>query len=159
MSPAEPLEPAAPLEPAEPRVLRAPMRSRDDAVDHAAAVRRALDHGVCGTGGRLSRDPVDLPDALGLVEEEHDQRVAARLRRFAEEADGTLVWTRDADGGWWRSVLDGGWRYDADPEAHRLDLVHVRPCAWLEVADADVPPAVRSSFARGGRNLQRIHDR
>lgn len=153
------MSPAEPPEPAGPRVLRAPMRSRDDAVDHAAAVRRALAQGVCGTGGRLSREPLDLADALGLVEEEHDQRVAARLRRFAEEADGTLAWTRDADGGWWSGVLDGGWRYDADPEAHRLDLVHVRPCAWHEVADGDVPPAVRSSFARGGRNLQRIHDR
>ncbi|MDO3397772.1 GAF domain-containing protein [Nocardioides sp. SOB44] len=151
MSPAEPLEPAAPLEPAEPRVLRAPMRSRDDAVDHAAAVRRALAQGVCGTGGRLSREPVDLPDALGLVEEEHDQRVAARLRRFAEEADGTWPGpaTPTAAGGEACSTVAG-----ATTPARRRTA-----SAWLEVADPDVPPAVRSSFARGGRNLQRIHDR
>ena len=135
------------------------MRSRDDTVDHGAAVRRALARRVCGVGGRLSREPLDLADALALVEEEHDQRVAARLRRFADEADGTLAWTRDADGGWWTGELEGGWRYDADPEAHRLDLAHVRPCAWREVADVDVPPAVRTSFTRGGRNLQRVHDR
>lgn len=138
-------------------MLRAPMRSRDDAVDHAAALRRALAEGVCAIGGRLSRPPYDLGEALVLLEEEHGPRVAARLRRFADEADGTLAWTRDAEGGWWSGVLDGAWRYDTDPQAHRLDLVHVRPCAWREVADADVPPAVRASFARGGRNLQRIH--
>lgn len=142
-----------------PSVLRAPMRSRDDTVDHAAAVGRALAQGVCGIGGRLPRAPHDLADALALLEEEHGARFAARLRRFAAEPDGTIAWTRDAGGGWWQGRITGPWRHDDTDAARTLDLVHVRPCAWREVPDADVPPAVRTSFARGGRNLQRVHDR
>lgn len=142
----------------QPGVLRAPMRSRDDTVDHAAAVRWALTESVCGIGGRLSRPPHDLADALALVEEEHGPRFAARLRRFAAEPDRTIAWTRDDRGGWWCGRLEGPWRHDDSPGARALDLVHVRPCTWGEVPDADVPPAVRRSFARGGRNLQRIHD-
>jgi hypothetical protein len=36
----------------------------------------------------------------------------------------------------------------------------VRPAQWLErpFADDEVPAAVARTFARGGRNLQRIHD-
>ena len=140
-------------------VLRAPLRSRDDDVDHAAAVRHALRTRICATGGRLSRPPLDLPDALALLEAEHGERVAARVRRFAEEPAGTIAWTRDLDGGWWRGPLDGAWRYDPSPAAYTVDLVHARDCAWESAPDAEVPPAVRHSFARGGRNLQRVHDR
>ena len=40
------------------------------------------------------------------------------------------------------------------------DLVHVRDCTWLPdpVPDAQVPPAVTRTFARGGRNFQQVHD-
>ena len=37
-------------------------------------------------------------------------------------------------------------------------LDHVRDADWIAVADDEVPGAVRATFARGGRNLQRTHD-
>ena len=45
-------------------------------------------------------------------------------------------------------------------EAHAVDLVHVRPCMWRAepLADDEIPPAVRHTFARGGRNWQRVND-
>ncbi|MFL6061286.1 MAG: GAF domain-containing protein, partial [Marmoricola sp.] len=74
---------------------RAPMRSRDDSVPGSAGAERGLRHGVCGVGGRLHQAPADLAEALVAVQREHDERVAARLRRFAEVPDGAVVWTRD----------------------------------------------------------------
>jgi len=135
------------------------MRSRRDDVDSAAAVERALRLGVCGVGGRLDEAPQTLEAAVAAVEAAHDQRTAHRLARFADAPDGAHVWTRDRDGWYWHGVLDGPWRYDEDAEAHALDLVHVRPCRWDEsaVPEPEVPDAVLHTFARGGRNWQRIH--
>jgi hypothetical protein len=54
----------------------------------------------------------------------------------------------------------GDWRYDEHPDALAADLVHVRECVWMNhpVSDAEVPPAVVLTFARGGRNFQQIHE-
>lgn len=135
------------------------MRSRDDAVaDDAAAVERALALGVCGIGGRLDSPPHSWADALAAVDERHGERMARRLERFAAVPDGAFVWTRDVDGMLRLGRLGGPWRYDADPEAARVDLVHVRECQWMPqpVDPLDVPAAVAQTFARGGRNWQRI---
>lgn len=139
--------------------FRAPMRSRRDDVAEGAAVARALDIGVCGLGGRLPEPPTSLAEALGAVSEAYDERSARRLERFAEAPDGSAVWTRDADGWYWSGTLNGPWRYDPAPEAFAVDLVHVRPCRWQDqpVPDLRVPSAVLETFARGGRNWQRIH--
>lgn len=135
------------------------MRSRRDDVPDGVAVQRALRLGVCGMGGRLSDAPATLEDALRAVDREHDERTARRLGRFAHAPDGAHVWTRDADGWYWHGVLDGPWRYDGDEEAHAVDLVHVRPCRWDEAPTPHdrVPGPVLATFARGGRNWQRIH--
>lgn len=137
---------------------RAPMRSRLDSVDADAAVERALDLGLVGVGGRLEAAPRDLRDALAQVSERHDERVAARLERFAAVADGAEVWTRDPAGLLHRGRVAGPWRYDADPAAHEVDLTHVRACRWepAALAEHEVPAAVRAAFDRGGRNFQRI---
>ena len=74
------------------------MRSRLDSVDATLAVERALDLGVVGVGGRLSSPPRDLADAVARVSDEHDERVARRLERFAAVPDGAEVWTRDPAG-------------------------------------------------------------
>ncbi|MBO1769911.1 GAF domain-containing protein [Agrococcus sp. TF02-05] len=144
----------------EPPVYRAPMRWRVPAVPVGAAVERALAEGVVGMGGALDPAPRTVVEAAALAAAQHDERLAARIERFAEAPEGAFVWTRDDDGLSWLGRLAGEWRYDASPDASAVDLVHVRPCAWLgePVADADVPPAVRSTFARGGRNWQRTHD-
>lgn len=143
-----------------PHIYRAPMRPWDDAVDASAAVERALDEGLCGLGGRLEPAPATLDDALALAQAQHDDRLARRIGRFAHAPDGALVWTRDGDGLLWLGSLVGPWRYDASAAAARVDLVHVRPCRWLPspVTDARVPAGVHATFARGGRNWQRIHD-
>lgn len=138
---------------------RAPMRSRRDDIAPGAAVERALRLGICGVGGRLTEPPADLDEAVRAVARAHDERVARRLARFADAPDGSHVWTRDAEGWHWHGVLDGPWRHDDDPAAFEVDLVHVRPCRWDDEPTAEdrVPAAVLETFARGGRNWQRIH--
>ena len=121
-------------------VYRAPMRSRRDDVDPQLAVDRAHALGLCGFGG------------------DHDAvRLARRIERFAEVADGSFVWTRDADGLYWLGRVGGPYSYDAGGES--VDLVHVRPCRWLTtpVVESQAPPAVVATFGRGGRNFQQTH--
>ncbi|WP_374460898.1 GAF domain-containing protein [Microbacterium sp.] len=141
-----------------PIAYRAPMRSRDDTVAPGVAVERALAGGVCGMGGRLDNPPRSLTAALAAVDARHGERAARRLERFAALPTGTLVWTRDVDGYFWLGTLTGPWRYDDDPAAVAADLVHVRDCTWSSrpVAPSDVPQGVTATFARGGRNGQRI---
>lgn len=136
------------------------MRSRDDRVPDGPAVERALAIGVCGVGGILDTPPTSLEEALVAVDAAHGERMARRLERFAAVPDGALVWTRDGDGLLWLGMLDGPWRYDSTAAAREVDLVHVRPCRWLDAPTppADIPSAVRATFARGGRNWQRIRD-
>lgn len=125
-----------------------------------AAVEWALVSGVCGLGGVLSRDPRSWDDALLLLAGEHGPRVARRVQRFAAVPDGAFVWTRTADDLLLLGRVHGQWRYDGTPLARSLDLVHVRPCRWRAdpVAPEAAPPAVRRTFARGGRNVQQVHD-
>jgi hypothetical protein len=44
--------------------------------------------------------------------------------------------------------------------ANAVGLTHVRAVSWRDrpFGDDDVPVAVAASFARGGRNLQRVRD-
>ncbi|AFM15524.1 hypothetical protein Mycch_0706 [Mycolicibacterium chubuense NBB4] len=122
-------------------VYRAPMRSRSDDIDPQLAVERALSLGLCGFG-----------------EDRDAQRLARRVQRFAEAPDGSLVWTRDADGLFWLGRLEGPYFYDAGGEG--VDLVHVRPCRWRDspVTESRAPGAVVATFGRGGRNFQQTHD-
>lgn len=122
-------------------MYRAPLRSRRDDVDPRAVIDRAHSLGLCGFGD--DRDP---------------ERLARRIERFAEVADGSFVWTRDTDGLYWLGRLDGPYTYD--PGGEGVDLVHVRPCRWLEVplVESATPAAVVATFGRGGRNFQEIHD-
>ena len=138
---------------------RAPMRSRDDAIpDDGAAAERALELGLCGMGGVLAPAPHTVDEAVVLMARQHDDRAARRLERFGLAPDGAAVWTSDAAGEMWLGVLDGPWRYDEAQAARAVDLVHVRPCRWLDepVPQAAVPAPVHVAFARGGRNWQGI---
>ncbi len=132
-------------------VYRAPMRSRDDRVPDGVAVERARTLGVVGMGRRLGSGNTGGGAA--------ELRLERRIERFAAASDGAAVWTRDADGLWWLGRLAGARFDDRSADARRVDLVHVRPCAWLPdpIDDAEVPVAVRRAFARGGRNWQRIN--
>ena len=127
-------------------VYRAPMRSRNDAVESQATIDRAHRLGVCGFGQSVDRSG-------------EKERLARRVARFAELDEGSLVWTRDTDGWFWLGRISGPYRYDADEAAAEVDLVHIRPCEWLSrpMLEQDVPVAVVATFRRGGRNFQEIH--
>lgn len=123
-----------------PAVYRAPMRSRSDDFDAAAAFERALTRGLVGFG-----------------EAGADDRLQRRVDRFAGVADGSFVWTRDPAGLYWLGRIDGPYFYDSGGAA--VDLVHVRPCRWLTrpLTEPAVPAAVVATFGRGGRNFQQTH--
>jgi hypothetical protein len=115
------------------------MRSRRDDIDPRLAVERALHLGLCGMGAA------------------EDDRAERRLVRFAAAPDGTYVWTR-GPAGFHLGRLTGPCRHDDAEAAVAADLVHVRPCEWIEepVDPTLVPEQVSYAFSRGGRNLQRI---
>ncbi|WP_062136921.1 hypothetical protein [Demequina aestuarii] len=142
-----------------PPVYRAPMRSRRADVPEGAGVERALIARVCGFGGVLKPAPGSLDDAIVKARDQHDDRLARRIRRFADAPAGAHVWTRDIDGWYWWGRLGGPWAYDESAAAVGADLVHVRPCEWLTspVAEHVVPEGVLATFARGGKNWQESH--
>lgn len=127
-------------------VYRAPMRSRNDAVEPQATIDRARRLGVCGFGELVSRSA-------------ERERLAHRAARFAELDEGSYVWTRDTHGWFWLGRISGPYVYDAGKTAAAVDLVHIRPCEWLSMPllEQDVPAAVVATFGRGGRNFQEIH--
>lgn len=141
-------------------VYRAPMRSRDDAVPRGVGPERALELGICGIGGRLEPAPGSLAEALVAADAQSGIRLAWRIERFAKAPIGAFAWTRDVDGLTYLGRLAGPWAYDAGEDAAAADLVHVRRCEWLDrpIDEAEVPAGVRATFARNGRNWQRIHD-
>lgn len=118
-------------------VYRAPMRSRNDAVDPQAAIDRARRLGLCGFGQYVDRSG-------------EQERLVRRVGRFAELDDGSFVWTRDTDGWFWLGRISGPYSYDGDETAAAVDLVHVRPCEWLSspMPEQDVPSAVIATFGR-----------
>jgi hypothetical protein len=141
-------------------IYRAPMRSRDDAVPRGVGPERALELGICGIGGRLEPAPGSLAEALVSADAQSGIRLAWRIERFAKAPIGAFVWTRDVDGLTYLGRIAGPWAYDPEEDAAAADLVHVRRCEWLAepIDQAQVPGGVRATFARGGRNWQRIHD-
>jgi hypothetical protein len=117
------------------------MRSRTVDVPAGAGAAFGLRRGVVGIG--------DGPTPK-------DARMA---ERFAALADGTLVSTRLEDGTFRLGRVAGPRRHDGSAEAQAVGIVHVRAADWLErpFGPDEVPPGVAATFARGGRNLQRIH--
>lgn len=144
----------------EPEAYRAPMRSRRDDVSPESSLRRGLAHGLCGFGGVLDVPPADLDTAMRMAADRYDVGLARRIARFANVPDGAFAWTRDHGGLFWLGRLHGPWFYDTDPDATAVDLVHVRQCDWQHrpVPPTEAPEAVLATFARGGRNFQRIRD-
>jgi hypothetical protein len=124
-----------------PPIYRAPMRSRTLDVPAGAGAEFGVEHGVVGIGEGSS---------------DKDRRMIARL---AELPDGTFVWARTTDGAFRLGRIAGPQRRDDSERAREVGIVHVRATAWLDrpFAPDEVPPAVGATFARGGRNLQRIH--
>lgn len=119
------------------------MRARDLDVPAGTGAEYGLARGVVGIGpGR-------------------GEKATRMLHRFATVPAGVFVWTRDRAGKYHLGRVIGEMREDRSRAALAVGIVHVRATAWLAHAfeEADVPPAVARTFARGGRNFQRTHDR
>lgn len=123
-------------------IYRAPMRARDRDAPPGEGAELCVEHGVV---------------AIGAAD---DERSTRRLQRFADVPDGAFVWSRMRDGSYRLGRLAGPLREECSDAAEAVGLPHVRPADWLDrrFGDEEVPPAVAATFARGGRNFQRIHD-
>jgi hypothetical protein len=123
-------------------IFRAPMRARDLDLPAGTGAEYGLARGVVGIGpGR-------------------GEKAARALHRFATVPSGVFVWTRDRAGGYHLGRIVGDVREDRSSAARAVGIVYVRETHWLPRAfeEAEVPPAVAHTFARGGRNFQRTHD-
>ncbi len=89
-----------------------------------------------------------------------DERSLQRVDRFEQVPDGSFVWTRTEDGGYFLGRLYGPLREDHSADAVAADLIYVRECRWTvdPVPEHEVPAATLQTFARGGRNFQQTHD-
>jgi hypothetical protein len=135
------------------------MRARDLDARPGAGAELGLAKGVVGIGDALPTAPASLDAAVAAATDEHGAKAGRMLHRFAELPDGAFVWTRVGDGSYRLGRIDGPWRYDDSAAARAAGIHHVRPTRWLDrpFGEDEVPAAVAETFARGGRNLQRIH--
>jgi hypothetical protein len=137
------------------------MRARLVDVPAGAGAEFGVARGVVGTGDAVDPVPRTLSEAVLAVHAAHGDKAARMLTRFAALPDCTLVWTRLSDDSYRLGCISGPWHYDASAEADEVGVHHVRPAIWrTRRFDGDqVPAAVAYTFARGGRNFQRTHDR
>lgn len=140
-------------------VYRAPMRARTLDLTPGAGAAHGIAHALVGTGDALDPPPATLGDAISAAAATYGEKAGRMLGRFAEVPQGAFVWTRLDDGTYRLGRITGPWRYDDGTAATAVGIHHVRDAAWLDrpFGDDAVPPAVAATFARGGRNLQRIH--
>jgi hypothetical protein len=141
-------------------VLRAPMRPRDREIDPGAGAEFGLRHGVVGIGDVLDGPPASIDAAVTAATALHGEKAGRMVDRFASVDVGAFVWTRATDGAFRLGRISGPWRYDDSPAAHAVGIHHVRPARWIArpIGDDEAPAEVARTFARGGRNLQRIRD-
>jgi hypothetical protein len=137
-------------------IYRAPMRARDRDVPGADV---GLERGLVAIGGVLEHPTATIDEAVDATVAADGPKAGRMLQRFADLPDGTLVWTRDSGGAYHLGRIAGPWRYDGSLAAQAPGLGHTRAVDWRPepLGEDDVPAAVAESFARGGRNLQRIH--
>jgi predicted Mrr-cat superfamily restriction endonuclease len=141
-------------------IYRAPMRARDRDAPAGAGAEHAIERGLVGTGDTLATSPATIYEAVAAATERHGAKAGRMLHSFTDLPNDTFVWTRTGDGAYRLGRIAGPWRYDNSPAARAVGIHHVRPARWLErpFGEDEVPTAVADTFARGGRNLQRIHD-
>jgi hypothetical protein len=141
-------------------VFRAPMRARSRDGDRFVGARTAVSDGLVGIGEPLNCFPNSLSEALSLTADEHGERSARLLRRFAQLPDEVLVWTQTDAEQFRLGMIEGPWRYDDSPRAVESGISQVRPARWLGTRfdRYRTPSRVVFAFSRGGKNLQRIDD-
>jgi hypothetical protein len=136
------------------------MRARTREAPPGAGADFGIERGLVGIGEPVVPAPGTVAEAVCALSELHGAKAGRMLRRFAELPAGTLVWTQAGDRTYRLGSIAGVWRYDSSPVATELGITHVRPAIWSPRRHGalDVPAGVARTFARGGRNLQRIHD-
>ncbi|MGK2932233.1 MAG: GAF domain-containing protein [Solirubrobacterales bacterium] len=141
------------------KAYRAPMRARDRDESQFAGARFGVGRGLVGIGDHLPEPPANLDDAVAAAGIEHGEKAGRMLSRFADLPKGTFVWTQTGDREFRLGRIIGDWAYDDSASAREVGIHHVRPTDWLdEKFDlARTPLAVIDTFARGGRNFQRIN--
>jgi hypothetical protein len=140
-------------------VYRAPMRARAIDAPPEAGAAFGLEHGLVGTGDALEPVPSTLDGAVEAASARYGDKAARMLRRFADLPGGSFVWTK-ADGFFHLGRISGPWRFEDSRAAREVGIHHVRPATWLDrpFSEDEAPAAVVQTFARGGRNFQRIRD-
>lgn len=135
------------------------MRSRELDAPAWAGARFGVDAGVVGIGDALEPAPDSLEEAVEIAHTTRGAKPGRMLERFGRLPDGTFVWTRTGEDAYRLGRIAGPWRYDDSRAARRVGIHHVRPTRWCEreLDGEQVPAAVRATFERGGRNLQRTH--
>jgi hypothetical protein len=141
-------------------IYRAPMRSRDLDVSPWAGAAFGVGSGVVGIGEALDPAPASLEEAIEVMHATRGEKPGRMLERFARLPEGTYVWTRTGEDAYRLGRIAGPWRYEDSDAARRVGIHHLRPARWAARAfdGRTVPAAVRATFERGGRNLQRTHD-
>jgi hypothetical protein len=141
-------------------IFRAPMRAHNVETPAGAGADFGVARGLVGIGEFVGTTPESLAEAVSALAAANGEKAGRALLRFAGLPAGTCVWTQVADGSYRLGRLRGPWRYDTSAAAHKVGIHHVRRTLWLSsrFGSRDVPAAVARTFARGGRNLQRIHD-
>ena len=148
-------------DPAPVPIYRAPMRARNrDDVPAGAGAEHGLRRGLVGIGERLRTVPESADEAAAAAADQDGEKAGRMVEKLAALPAGTLVWTRDREGGFRLGRIVGPWRYDASDDAVAVGIHHVRETRWLPrtFAEDEVPAAVAETVRRGGRNLQRTHD-
>jgi hypothetical protein len=136
------------------------MRSRVCDAPAGAGAEHGIANELVGIGEALAATPDSLDEAVAATGERFGAKAGRMLRRFAKLPHGAGVWTRLGDGTYRLGRIAGPWRYDDSAAARAVGIHHVRPAIWMErsFGEHEAPAAVAATFARGGRNLQQIHD-
>jgi hypothetical protein len=142
-----------------PDIYRLPLRSqKEGGVPHTEQVEHCLRNGISALGWGVTGSK--LEEVLAQIEATYDRRGRLTVERFASTPAGSLIWTLHTDGTYRVGELVGAWKYDASPEAERLDCHQVRETRWAPVSllSSEVPGAVVRCFSQRGSSFSRIHD-
>lgn len=134
------------------------MRARSVESGVFEGARLGTERSIVGIGERLSEVPTTLDQAILSTADEHSDKAARMLARFAGLPEGSLVWTRTSDDAFRLGRITGPWWYDDSEAADRTGIHQVRTADWIprDFHVDTTPDAVIDTFNRGGKNLQRI---
>jgi hypothetical protein len=146
-------------------MYRCPMRSGkwSDRAAHTRQIEHVLEQGIVGIGwGYLEDPPTTLAQALEQAENAPwpgwGRNAANTIKRFANAADDSLIWTLHTDGRWLLGRMHGPWRPDYSEAAIATDVHQVRHCQWAPrpLLSEEVPGAVIRAFSGIGSSFSRI---